>query len=305
MVAARDNLIQEFRTIADFVRWGATAFVEADLYFGHGTDNALDESLSLVLHALGLSHDIPEALLTAQLTMAEKKKVLALLGRRIDERLPAPYLTGTARFMGLDFHVDSRVIVPRSPIAELIERGFEPWLTESPQTVLDLCTGSGCIAIACAYAFPEAMVHATDLSPDALAVAQKNVTAHHLDARVLLKEGDLFAPLSGHRYELIVANPPYVGDEEMDTLPQEYRHEPDMALRSGSDGLEAVTGILTRASAHLSEGGLLVIEVGNTQTTLMRQFPNLAATWVELELGGGGVFVIDKDTLDSQRFFAS
>ncbi len=305
MVAARDNLIQEFRTVADFVRWGASAFVQAELFFGHGTDNALDEALALVLHALGLSHDIPEALLTARLTLDEKQRVMSVLGRRIDERIPAPYLTGTARFMGLDFYVDSRVIVPRSPMAELIERGFEPWLTESPQTVLDLCTGSGCIAIACAYAFPEAVIHATDLSKDALAVAERNVSEHRLNTRVLLQEGDLFAPVNGHCYDLIVANPPYVGDGEMETLPQEYRHEPQMALRSGSDGLEAVTGILTRAADHLNDGGLLVIEVGATQTTLMHQFPNLAATWVDLELGGGGVFVIDKDTLKSQRFFAS
>ncbi|MEM7280780.1 MAG: 50S ribosomal protein L3 N(5)-glutamine methyltransferase [Pseudomonadota bacterium] len=305
MLASPDSLIQEFRTIADFVRWGATEFARANLHFGHGTDNPLDESLSLVLHSLNLTHDIPESLLQTNLLETEKRQIVDLLSKRIVDRVPAPYLTGSSQFMGLQFKVDQRVLIPRSPIAELIEKEFAPWLVGAPDSILDLCTGSGCIAIACAYVFPDATVHGTDISEDALQVAQDNVMLHGLERRVTLSNGDLFNAVADQKFDLIVSNPPYVGDEEIADLPAEYRHEPGLALRSGTDGLQAVTSILTRASQHLNPDGLLVIEVGNTENTLIHQFPTLAATWVELEHGGSGVFVIDKNSLDSQRFFAS
>lgn len=284
--------------MADFVRWGASVFAQSDLHYGHGTDNPLDEALALVLHSLGLDHEMPDVLLQSKLLPEEKEKIAELLLRRVNERTPVPYLTGKARFMGLEFFVDERVLIPRSPIAELIKQGFSPWLQYEPERILDLCTGSGCIAIACAYLFADSEVDAVDISQDALAVAGKNVAFHQLDDRVHLLRGDLFEPVAGRQYDLIVSNPPYVGRTEFDSLPEEYRHEPELALLSDDNGLKEPSRIVMEAKQHLTENGLLVVEVGNSASALMDALPGLEATWVELENGGDGVFVIPAAQLE-------
>ncbi|MCU0972109.1 MAG: 50S ribosomal protein L3 N(5)-glutamine methyltransferase, partial [Gammaproteobacteria bacterium] len=216
-------------TLRDLVRWGASRFNEAGLVYGHGSDNALDEALALVLHALHLDHDLPAAFLDARVTAVERARVTDLFRRRSAERVPVAYLTHQARFAGHWFYVDERVLVPRSPIAELIEQGFAPWLSpDATRRILDLCTGSGCIAIACGYAFPEARVDATDVSPDAVAVARRNIAEHGMEGRVEVAAGDLYAPIGPAVYDLIVSNPPYVNRPDMEALPREYRHEPEL-----------------------------------------------------------------------------
>lgn len=285
-------------TIRDFIRWGASRFNAAGLYFGHGTDNAWDESVQLVLHTLHLSvQDSRPEWLDARLTLSEQQAVARMFDRRIRERVPAAYLTGEAWFAGLKFHVDSRVLVPRSPIAELIEAGFEPWLEREPERVLDLCTGSGCIGIACAYAFEQAQVDLSDISPDALAVARENIALHQLDDRVAAVESDLFSGLSGRQYDLIVSNPPYVDARDLAAMPAEYHAEPALGLASGDDGLDFTRRLLAQAAEHLSEDGLLVVEVGNSQQALEQAFPSLPMVWVEFERGGHGVFVLPASAL--------
>lgn len=285
-------------TARDLIRWGASRFRAAGLCFAHGTDNAIDEAAQLVLHALHLPYTLPSTYLQARLLRSEKKDAVALLNRRIDERLPAPYLTHQAWFAGLDFYVDERVLIPRSPIAELIEQGFEPWFGDDvPRHILDLCTGSGCIGAACAWYFPQAHVDITDISSDALEVARQNVRRHGLEGRVDVVESDLFQALAGRRYDLIVTNPPYVGEAELAGLPPEFRHEPRLALAAGDDGLDVVARILDRAPAHLEANGLLVVEVGNAAPLIERRFPGLPATWLDFERGGEGVFALYADEL--------
>lgn len=291
-----DQALQDLITVRDWVRWGISRFHAAELFYGHGTDNALDEALALTLHALHLDHDLPESYLDTRLTQAERKAVLALLRRRFEERIPAAYLTHEAWFAGLKFYVDEHVLVPRSPIAELIEDQFEPWLAAPAQRVLDLCTGSGCIAIACAYAFAEATVDASDLSAGALAVARRNVQQHGLEDRVNVIESDLFAALHG-RYDLIVSNPPYVGAEELAALPDEYRHEPQLGLAAGQQGLDLVLPMLAAAADHLAPEGVLVVEVGSAQQALMERFPEVPFLWLEFERGGEGVFLLSAQQL--------
>ena len=248
---------EQLSSIRDFIRWGASRMNAAEVFFGHGTDNALDEAAALTLHALHLPPDLPDAYLAARLTGAEKHAVVGLLERRIGERLPAPYLTNRAWFMGMPFYVDQRVLIPRSPLAELIEQQFQPWLDPAGvDRVLDLCTGSGCIGIACAYAFDAAEVDLTDISADALAVAERNVAEHGLTARIQLLRSDLFAALAGRRYQLIVSNPPYVGGAELAALPAEYRHEPQLALAAGEHrGWTASTVFCTRPPITLATTG--------------------------------------------------
>lgn len=285
-------------TPKDFVRWGASAFNRAKLHFEHGTSNAVDEALNLVLHGLSLGHDIPPWLLDGRMTDGEKRAVYELLRRRVEERKPYAYITNTARFAGLDFYVDERVLVPRSPIAELIEAGFEPWIEpERVSRILDLCTGSGCIAIACAYAFGDAAVDATDLSPDALAVALMNVERLHVADRVLLHRADVFEGLPEAPYDIIVSNPPYVDAEDMATLPDEHKHEPKLGLAAGHDGLDIVRRILKDAGRYLAEDGILVVEVGNSRWALEQAYPDLPFTWLEFERGQAEVFMLRADQL--------
>ena len=271
----------------------------AGLHFGHGTTTAIDEAAALVLHSLHLPPDLPGDYFHAALTPTEKQNILILLERRIQERKPAAYLMNRAWFMGLSFYVDERVLIPRSPMAELIEDHFEPWLTDpgAVRTILDLGTGSGCIGIACAYAFPNADVDLSDVSADALAVARRNIQEHHLQDRVQTIQSDLFAALGGRRYDLIISNPPYVSTEEMERLPAEYRHEPALGLAGGEQGLDVVLAILRQAPAHLNEQGILVVEVGNAEYTLSERFPEAPFVWLDFEWGGEGVFLITAEQL--------
>ena len=287
----------ELQTIVDLIRFGASRFAQAGLTFGHSYDNALDESTQLVLHALHLPHDLSPVYGPSRVTAQEKATVLALLQRRIDERLPACYLTGEAWFAGLSFKSDSRALVPRSPIAELILSGFQPWIGDvEVRDALDLCTGSGCIAIAMAHYNPGWRVDAVDLSADALSLAREN--AQRLDAHsVVLHEGDLYGPLLGRHYDLIVTNPPYVTNAETDALPREYAHEPDMALRAGDDGLDLVLKILRDAPLHLRKHGVLICEVGESQQHLERLLPELPFAWIEFKVGQMGIFALHHDDL--------
>lgn len=279
-------------TIRDLIRWGVSRFHEQGLFFGHGSDNAWDEARLLVLHALYLPWETAEAFLDCRVTDSERELALALLLQRVDLRVPAAYLTGHARFAGHDFLVDERVLVPRSPIAELIGRRFSPWLQGAPQQILDMCTGSGCIGIACAHSFPDARVLLSDLSADALAVAEANIDAHQLHDRVEARWSDGFEGMPGERFDLIVSNPPYVDAQDMADLPDEYLHEPEMGLAAGHDGLDLVRRMLAQAADHLTSEGLLVIEVGNSMEHVIAQWPQVEFDWVEFEHGGHGVFVL-------------
>jgi ribosomal protein L3 glutamine methyltransferase len=293
------SVCAELLTVRDYIRYGASGFNQAGLFFGHGTDNAWDEAAQLVLAAINLwGFDNPHVL-DARLTEAEKARVLALLAERIERRVPAPYLTGRARFCGLDFNVDERVLVPRSPIAELIEAGFAPWLTAAPEYVLDLCTGSGCIGIACAYQFADAEVVLSDISADALAVAQSNIAEHDLAERVITAEGDLWAAVAGRCFDLIVSNPPYVDADDLAAMPAEFHAEPEIGLGSGLDGLDFTRRLLAQAPDYLNDGGILVVEVGNSARALAQAYPELDLQWVEFARGGHGVFVVTREALVS------
>lgn len=295
--ALAEAAVEELHSAADLVRWGARQFDEHGLFYGHGTDNAVDEALVLVLHALGWRPGASEEAFEAPLSRPEKQAVVRLLIARIQSRKPAAYLTREAWFAGLPFYVDERVLVPRSPLAEWIDRGFEPFIDPDAVTrVLDLATGSGCIAIACALAFPQAEVDASDLSAQALEVAAINVARHGLESRVRLHQSDVFRQLDG-RYDLIVSNPPYVPSASYRTLPEEYRHEPALGLRAGSDGLSIVAEILERAPDHLNTRGLLVVEVGEAGPALERRFSGLPFLWLELAHGGDHVFALTKEQL--------
>jgi ribosomal protein L3 glutamine methyltransferase len=268
------------------------------VFFGHGTDNARDEAASLVLYALRLPHTGSPALYRRRVSRAAAARAEDLIRRRIAERIPAAYLTGSAWFAGLPFTVDARVLIPRSPLAEVIERGFAPWVPpEAIRRVLDLGTGSGCIAIAAARALPAARVDAVDISTAALEVARVNVRRHRLTRRVRLIESDHFAALGDERYDVIVANPPYVGARELRGLPPEYRHEPRLALAAGPRGLDSIAIILREAHRHLAPGGLLIVEVGNTEEAVRRAYPKLPFLWVSFARGGGGVFLLTREQL--------
>jgi len=288
-------------TLIDLIRYGASRFNAAGLTFGHSHDNALDEATHLTLHALHLPHDLGPAYGQARVLPDEREAVLALFRRRIDERIPAAYLTREAWFAGLSFKTDPRALVPRSPIAELIESGFEPWLGgRAVQRALDLCTGSGCIAIAMAHYFPQWEVHGADISADALALATENV--QRLDTRnVRLIQSDLFSALSGEHYDLIVTNPPYVTHAETDALPREYRHEPELGLRAGEDGLDIVLNILRDAPEHLNENGLLICEVGESERHLVKLLPEMDCVWIEFKVGQMGVFALERSELIAHR----
>ncbi|MEO5628159.1 MAG: 50S ribosomal protein L3 N(5)-glutamine methyltransferase [Thermomonas sp.] len=284
---------QELQTIIDLIRYGASRFNAAGLTFGHSYDNALDEATQLTLHALHMPHDLSPVYGNARVTEAEKEEVLGLFLRRIEERIPAAYLTGEAWFAGLSFKSDPRALVPRSPIAELIESGFQPWLGDREvRRALDLCTGSGCIAIAMGHYSPAWQVDGTDISDEALALANENKQRLHADNVHLLKS-DLFAGLSGQHYDLIVTNPPYVTDDETDALPSEYAHEPELGLRAGDDGLDLALRILRDAPLHLDRDGLLICEVGEAEQALVKLLPQLPLAWVEFKVGQMGIFVAE------------
>jgi ribosomal protein L3 glutamine methyltransferase len=279
--------------VADLIAEGAMALERAGLAFGHGTDNARDEAAALVFHGLALDHEHAESAYALQPAAADVERVRALITERIERRVPAAYLMRRMWFAGLEFAVDERVIVPRSPFAELIHAGFAPWVDPGHvRRVLDIGTGSGCIAVACALAFPAARVDAVDVSSDALEVARVNVDRHGVADRVRLLQGDVYVPLANARYDLIVANPPYVSDAEMARLPAEYRAKPDLALRAGTDGLDVVRRILSGAPRHLAADGALFVEVGDSDERVQQAFPQLPFMWPEFEHGGGGVFML-------------
>jgi ribosomal protein L3 glutamine methyltransferase len=288
-------------TLRDWLRFAVSRFNEAKLFFGHGSDNAFDEAAYLILHTLHLPLDRLEPFLDASLTHVESEEVQAVIERRVRERLPAAYLTHEAWLGEHRFYVDERVIVPRSFIAELLREQLVPWL-ENPDDVtraLDLCTGSGCLAILAALAFPQAEIDAVDLSKEALDVAAKNVADYGLADRVELIESDLFAALKGRRYDLILSNPPYVNAESVAALPPEYQAEPALALGSGKDGLDATRQILAQAKSHLNPGGLLVVEIGHNRDALEAAYPKLPFTWLDTESGDQFVFMLRQEDLPS------
>lgn len=288
------------QTLKDYMRWGASQFLQAELHYGHGMSSALDEAVYLVLRSLHLPVDTPEIYWDGRLTDDEKKAVVSIIRQRIETKKPAAYLMKEGWFAGLPFYINESVLVPRSPIAELVEQQFSPWVDPaSVETVLDLCTGSGCIGIACAYAFPSAMVDISDVSSDALEVATINIDRHDVASRVTPIYSDLFESLQGKKYDLIVSNPPYVDAEDMAALSEEFKHEPEMALASGEDGLDITRRILAAAVHYLKPNGVLVVEVGNSQHNLQELMPNLPFQWLEFENGGDGVFLLTAEQLAS------
>ena len=292
-----DEAVSELHTIQEMLRWTVSRLNAANVYYGHGTDNPWDEAVQLVWPSVFLPLDIPEDMHTARLTSSERHRIVERVIRRVNERVPVAYLTNKAWFCDMEFYVDERVLVPRSPIGELISNRFSGILSEQPQHILDMCTGSGCIAIACAYAFPETEVDAVDISADALAVAERNIDTHGIENWVTPIRSDLFRELPPLQYDLIVTNPPYVDEEDMSDLPQEYRHEPVLGLASGSDGLKLTRRILACAPDYLTDNGVLICEVGNSMVHLMEQYPQIPFTWLEFENGGDGVFMLTKQQL--------
>jgi len=278
----------------------ARALRAARVCFGHGTTDARDEAAELVFFVAGLAHELGSGAYALPLTRRQSTRIDALLQRRITERVPLPYLTHRAFFAGLELYVDERVLVPRSPIAELVLQRFAPWMGGRVRRVLDIGTGSGAIALACAKAFPRAHVDAADISAAALQVCRRNVRRLGLGKRVSVLRSDYFSAVGDRRYDIIVSNPPYVGRAEMRTLPPEYRHEPKLGLASGVDGLDAVRAIFASARNHLEGEGILVVEVGNTEAALLRAFPRLPFIWPRIAMGGGGVFVLNARDLDAE-----
>jgi ribosomal protein L3 glutamine methyltransferase len=290
-----------FSTIRDLLRYAVSRFNEAQLAFGHGSANAYDEAAYLVLHTLHLPLDTLEPFLDAHLTQAEISAVLGVIERRVTERVPAAYITREAWMHGCRFHVDERVIVPRSLIGELLADGLQPYVADPDETsaVLELCTGSACLAILAAHAFPNADIDAVDLSPEALEVARINVSEYALNERIVLFEGDLFAPLPERCYDVIIANPPYVNAQSMRALPAEYQHEPKMALAGGEDGMEIVGRILRQARNWLADDGVLVVEIGNERANVEAAFGGLDLVWLSTSAGDDSVFLVQASDLPS------
>lgn len=293
------TLIDELVSVRDYLRLAVSVFNAHDLYYGHGTDSAWDEAVALVLGALRLPLDVDPAIIDARLLRIERARIITILRARAIERRPLPYLLGEAFYAGFLFNVDERVLIPRSPIAELIESGFELWFdTRDPQHMLDLCTGSGCIGIAAALMMPTTHVMLADLSEEAIEVARANITRHDVGARVRAVVGDLFAPVAGQRFDLIVSNPPYVDQGDLAGMPAEFGHEPSMALGAGSDGLDIVRRILMQAREYLMDDGVLIIEVGNSERHVIETWPEVPFLWLEFARGGHGVFALTAAQLD-------
>jgi ribosomal protein L3 glutamine methyltransferase len=290
---------QNLHTVRDYLRFAVSRFNQAQLFFGHGSSDAYDEAVYLILHTLHLPLDRLEPFLDAQLTDGERTEVLGIIQQRVEKRIPAAYLTHQAMLGDFSFYVDERVIVPRSFISELLLEQLSPWITEPEEidSVLDLCTGSGCLAILAAHAFPSARVDAVDLSPAALSVAERNVADYHLQDRVSLIESDLFAKLGGKKYDLIISNPPYVDAGSVAALPQEYLHEPKLALGSGHDGLDATRVILKHAAQHLTGNGVLIVEIGHNRDVLEAAYPDLPFTWLDVSAGDQFVFMLHLNDL--------
>ena len=284
-------------TVATMLESGERLFESQGLFYGHGTTNAWDEAVYLLTFVLDLPPDADRSVLSQLLTAQQQAEIQALFQRRVSERIPAPYLTGRAWFCGLPFSVDQRVIIPRSPLAELIYNGFQPWCEVEPESVLDLCTGSGCIGIACAYAFEQAQVVLSDISAEALTIAHMNIAQHEVGDRVVAVQSDLFEDLNGQRFDLIVSNPPYVDASDLATMPKEYQHEPELALASGADGLDFTRRLLREAAQYLTDQGVLVVEVGNSSVALEQAFPTVPFLWLTFTEGDAGVFVLTQQQL--------
>lgn len=289
----------ELKTVGDWIRFAASQMGSYQVFHGHGFDSAWDEAVFLVFRALHLDWDVPPQVMTGRLLHDERSRLWGLIARRCVERMPTAYLLEESWFFGEPFRVTPDVLIPRSPIAELIEARFEPWLSGEPGSILDLCTGSGCIGIASARAFPRARVHLSDISEAAVRLAVENVDDKDLGWQVSVFQSDLFESLEGEVYDLILSNPPYVDTEDLESMPAEFHHEPRLGLAAGDDGLDIVRRILTEAPRYLSRDGLLVCEVGNSAAALMEAFPGLALEWPEFESGGHGVFVVEAEVLRS------
>lgn len=290
--ASRTDCLETLITLGDWVRFAASEMGRHQVFCGQGFGCAWDEACFLCLRALELDWDLPPVALPGRLLVRERALLWRLIGQRCEQRVPTAYLIGEAWFCGEPFRVTPEVLVPRSPLAELIEARFEPWLTAEPARVLDLCTGSGCIGIAAARVFPEAQVDLSDLSEAAVRLAVENVDAKDLGWQVAVHQGDLFSSLVGERYDLILCNPPYVDAEDLATMPAEFHHEPRLGLAAGEDGLDLVRRLLAEAGDHLSEDGLLVCEVGNSAAALVKAYPDLPLDWPEFDQGGQGVFIV-------------
>lgn len=293
------TVMQNFQSIRDYIRFAVSQFNQAKLFFGHGSSDAYDEAVYLILQTLHLPLDRLEPFLDAQLTKDEQAQVLNNIQQRVEKRIPAAYLTHQAWLGDFSFYVDERVIVPRSFISELLLEQLNPWISDpdSINNVLDLCTGSGCLAILAAHAFPNCNIEAVDLSADALAVAKRNVAGYALQSRINLIESDMFTKLDSNQYDLIISNPPYVDAESVSALPQEYLHEPELSLGSGNDGLDATRIILKHAAQHLTENGLLIVEIGHNRDVLEAAYPNLPFTWLDVSSGEQFVFMLHRNDL--------
>ncbi len=290
---------QNLHTIQDLIRWAFTQFSASDIYYGHGTDNPWDEAVALVFQLLSLPSDTPDIIWQSRLTPTEKTLITTSVARRINEKVPVAYLTNKAYFCDSEYYVDERVLVPRSPIGELIENYFSPWVNaENVINILDLCTGSGCIAIACGQYFPDAIVDGGDISADAIAVAEINRTNHQMD-NVAFYQSDLFENIPNKKYDIIVSNPPYVDEEDFNEIPQEYLAEPKLGLVSGNDGLDLTRKIISKAKNYLKEEGILIVEVGNSAAALEEAYPEVEFIWLEFQRGGHGVFLLTYSQLQA------
>jgi len=299
--SALDEAAEQLQSIRDFIRWSYSQFEQVELFYGHGTDNAWDEAVALVLQSLSLPNDTPDLILQSRLTHSEKIMLAERVGKRINQKIPLAYLTNKAYFCGSEYFVDERVLVPRSPIAELIENQFAPWVdADGVENILDLCSGSGCIAIACGQYFPDALISAGDISADCIEVAEINREKLQQE-NVAFYQSDLLENIPDKKYDIIVSNPPYVDAEDFDEIPSEFLAEPKLGLVSGEDGLDLTRRLLSRASDYLSDKGILVVEVGNSAAALEEAYPKVAFTWIEFERGGHGVFILTKQQLDQIR----